>query len=373
MDGQPKPPALLQPSAGDGPGSAATKGDVAPTALPTRSVPSAPVALPLVDQHNRLHRSMRLSITDVCNIRCQYCMPSEAVQFLPREKLLSFDDIGKMVRISVAAGISRFRITGGEPLTRPGVSELVSRLSSVPGVDDLALTTNGMLLAEQLPQLVDAGLKRINISLDTLSAETFQRLSRRDGLDKVLEGIEAAVADDRVTVKLNALVLRDVNSQDSIDLVRFAAKRCITIRFIEFMPLDADGTWNDTRMLSGSELRKQLEEVFGELVPLARKSASQPATDYMLPGGGRVGFIDSVSKPFCGSCDRLRLTAEGKLQNCLFGTQEWDVAELLRQENTDSQQIINIMRECVQAKHAAHGISQPGFTPPKRAMYQIGG
>ncbi len=327
---------------------------------------------PLVDTFGRQHRSLRISVTDVCNIRCQYCMPAELVRFMPRDHLLSYEAITRFAKIAIDCSINRFRITGGEPLTRPNLAALVADLSALDGLDDLALTTNGMLLAQQIDELVAAGLKRVNISLDTLSEATFRRLSRREGIAQVIEGIDAALAS-KLDVKLNALVLRGVNSDDILQLVEFARQRKTTIRFIEFMPLDADGAWNDDTMISGDQLRREISTHVGPLEPVPPKSQSQPAREYQLSGGGRVGFIDSVSRPFCSGCDRLRLTADGKLRNCLFGQQEWDVSELLAQAKLDRDQVIETVRTCILAKHAAHGIAQPGFKPPQRAMYQIGG
>ncbi len=328
---------------------------------------------PLVDRFGRVHRSLRVSVTDVCNIRCLYCMPGENVRFLPKDRLLSFEQIELFVRAATEVGIRKIRITGGEPLTRPNLHQLIRHLNAIDKVADIALTTNGMLLKEQVDALTQAGLKRVNISLDTLREETFQRLSRRDGIDRVIEGIDAAVDDQRLNVKLNALVLRDVNTDDILPLVDFANKRKIEMRFIEFMPLDADGAWSKETLVSGQQVRETIAAEFGELQPIKSPELSQPARSFLLPGGGKVGFIDSVSQPFCSACDRLRLTAEGKLQNCLFGRDEWDVSGALRRSDTTEDDLIAIMRSCVAAKHASHGISDEDFVPPERAMYQIGG
>lgn len=339
---------------------------------------SPSIRLPLVDRHQRIHRAMRISVTDVCNIRCQYCMPDGDVKFLASDRHLTYEQIARVVQVCADLGIENYRLTGGEPLVRPGLHELIDQLIRISGVTDVAITTNGMLLKPQLPQLVQAGLKRINISLDTLSEATFKKLSRRDGLHQVLEGIEAALAEPKVQVRLNALVLRDINRQDVVELVRFARARQITIRFIEFMPLDAQRAWNQTRMVSGHELRELLQAEFGSLTPLNATDPAQPASDYAFDDGSRVGFIDAVSQPFCSRCDRLRLTSDGKLRNCLFGKQEWDVGQLLGQlyagtsQELDSQ-LEHLIRECVLAKAAAHGIDDPEFQPPTRAMYQIGG
>ncbi len=332
---------------------------------------TAPV---LIDRFGRVHRSLRVSVTDACNIRCQYCMPAEDVQFLHSSHLLSFEHIEVFVREALNCGIRKVRLTGGEPLLRPRLPWLVDKLNRLDGLDEIALTTNGMLLKKHIDELVAAGLQRVNISLDTLSEATFKRLSRRDGLSRVLEGIEAALAVPHLEVKLNALVLRDVNLADIFGLVEFACQRQVPLRFIEFMPLDSDRSWSQSRMVSGQELRVMLQAKFGPLQPVDQANVHQPARDYTLvDGGGRLGFIDSVSQPFCRGCDRLRLTADGKIRNCLFGSEEWDVGEVLRSDPAPANRIADILRASTLAKHAAHGIESPGFQPPQRAMYQIGG
>ncbi len=333
-------------------------------------------ALPLVDRFARVHRSLRISVTDVCNIRCQYCMPAEGASFLPQNRLLSFEHIERFVQLVTQLGIRKIRITGGEPLMRPNLAELIGRLASIPAVEDLALTTNGMLLASQLPDLVSSGLKRINISLDTLNEKTFKLIARREGLSKVLEGISATREFPELRVRLNALILRELNFDDVIPLVNFAREQHLPLRFIEFMPLDAERAWQESRVVTGTELRRLLEEEFGKLVPLPVSDPSQPATDYQFEDGkGTVGFIDSVTQPFCRACDRLRLTAEGRLRNCLFSHQEWDVAALLNDPSLaeDNQPLLDLVRDCVAQKRAAHGINDSGFQQPERAMYRIGG
>ncbi len=288
--------------------------------------------LPLVDRFDRVHRSLRLSVTDRCNIRCQYCMP-ELASFLPHQHLLSFDEIESFVRTVATLGIHEVRITGGEPLMRPNLASLIKRLASISTLTDIALTTNGMLLSEQLSDLVAAGLKRINISLDTLSDEIFRRLSRRDGLEQVLAGIDAAAGHPQVTVRLNALVMRDINLCEVVELVEFATERGLPMRFIEFMPLDAERAWSRKQMVTGQELRELLSRRFGALTAVPRTDPSQPSVDFQLgKSGGVVGFIDSVSQPFCSSCDRLRLTADGKLRNCLFSQREWEIRPFLSAE-----------------------------------------
>lgn len=328
---------------------------------------------PLIDRFGRVHRSLRISVTDRCNIRCQYCMPAETIRFLPKHHLLSFEEIARLVAVVAPLGLRRLRLTGGEPLVRQNLDRLVAALKATPQVEEVALTTNGILLAEQLPALAAAGLDRINISLDTLRPATFERLSRREGLDRVLAGIDAA-CEAGYQPRLNALVLRDLNLDEVDDLVRFAVDRQLTLRFIEFMPLDADRAWQQERVVSGEELRRRLERAFGPLVPIDKPHSAQPAQDWEI-AGGRVGFIDPVSQPFCGDCDRLRLTAEGKIRNCLFGREEWDVRADLQtfQDRELDERIATRLRHALLAKHANHGIAQAEFRPPERAMYQIGG
>ena len=328
----------------------------------------------LVDRFGRVHRAFRISVTDACNIRCQYCMPAEGAQFLPNHRLLSFEQIERFVDVAVGMGIRKVRLTGGEPLLRPRLPELIATLKRIAQLEHIALTTNGMLLDQQIDALVAAGLQRINISLDTLSEPTFKQLTRRDGLHRVLAGIESTCRHPQIEVRLNALILRDVNLQDVVELVEFARQRNMTLRFIEFMPLDSDRRWSAERMVSGAELRELLVQQLGPLRRVTPGDVSQPASDYAFAeGGGRVGFIDSVSTPFCSGCDRLRLTADGKIRNCLFGRDEWDAGAVLRHEHFDKRQLQELLLTSTFSKHAAHGIADPDFKPPERAMYQIGG
>ena len=301
-------------------------------------------------------------------------MPDGQIQFLKQDKLLSFEGIATVVQCLAEVGVEKVRFTGGEPLMRPGLARLVAMISKTPKVTEIALTTNGMLLAEQANDLFDAGLRRVNVSLDTLLESNFIRISRREGLARVFEGIQTAM---RVgfQVRLNALVMRSMNLHEVPGLVRYALGLGLPIRFIEYMPLDADRSWSREEMVSGSELRAILEKSFSKLEPLDRSEVSQPATDFRFQNeGGVVGFIDSVSQPFCDSCNRIRLTADGKLRNCLFGQEEWDVGSLLENPlQVDRSQLLGVVRDCIRNKHASHGISHSGFHPPQRAMYQIGG
>jgi len=327
----------------------------------------------LVDRFGRVHRNLRVSVTDRCNIRCFYCMPLENVQFRPRDEILSFEEIERFVRIVARLGIRKIRLTGGEPLVRQDIDRLVGRLVQVPGVEDIALTTNGILLSEQAGRLKQAGLHRLNISLDTLSEERFEKISRRAGLQRVLDGIAAAQEAGFERIRLNAVAIRHLTEDDIVPLVDFARRRGLEMRFIEFMPLDGEQHWQGTQVLSGSEIRSRVEAAFGPLIPAPRKDPSQPAVDFdFADGRGRIGLINPVTEPFCGDCDRLRLTAEGQVRNCLFSLEEWDARALLR-NGESNEQIAELVRSCVEAKRVGHGIDSDQFVRPERAMYQLGG
>ncbi len=300
-------------------------------------------------------------------------MPATDVRFVPRGELLTYEEIERFVRVVVGRGVNKLRLTGGEPLVRQDVAKLVARLAAIPGVEDLALTTNGMLLDEHAAALKAAGLHRLNISLDTLSEETFQRISRRPGLDRVLAGIAAAQGAGFSRIRLNAISIRGLTEEEIVPLARFARERGLELRFIEYMPLDADGQWDMSQVLSGDKVRATIEREVGALEPVVGGDPSQPATDYQyVDGGGRVGFINPVTHNFCGSCNRLRLTAEGQVRNCLFSTVEWDARALLRRGASD-EEIAALVEASVGAKKAGHGIDTDEFVKPARAMYQIGG
>lgn len=328
---------------------------------------------PLVDGFGRRHTSLRISVTDRCNIRCFYCMPAEGIVFRPRHELLSFEEIERFVRAIVPLGVNKLRLTGGEPLVRTDLPELVRQLKDVDGVRDIALTTNGMLLAEHAAALKAAGLRRINISLDTLREEVFRQITRRDGVDRVLAGIAAAQTAGFERIRLNAVAIQGVTEDEILPLVEFARARNLELRFIEFMPLDADRHWSEEHLLTGADIRRVVERRFGPLTAAPRIDASQPARDFEFADGrGRIGFISPVSEPFCGDCNRLRLTAEGQVRNCLFSAVEWDARRLLR-GGAEEAELRTLVRQCVAAKAAAHGIGQAEFHQPERAMYQIGG
>lgn len=329
--------------------------------------------LPIVDSFGRLHTNLRISVTDRCNIRCFYCMPNENIQFKPRHELLTFEEIERFVKIVAPMGVNKLRLTGGEPLVRSELDGLVAKLVEIPGIKDIALTTNGLLLADQAAALRAAGLTRVNISLDAMSEATFERISRRRGLEQVFAGIFAAKQAGFKRIRLNAVAIRGITEQEIVPLGQFARDHDFELRFIEFMPLDAEGNWESEQVLPGEEIRRQLEDAFGPLEAAERPDPSQPAMDFRFADGrGSIGFINPVSQPFCGDCNRLRITAEGKLRNCLFSTVEWDVRALLRDDRPDKE-IERLVRECVAAKKPGHGIDSTEFIRPERAMYQIGG
>ena len=327
---------------------------------------------PLIDGWGRIHTDLRLSVTDRCNIRCAYCMPAE-VAFQPKSELLTYEEITRVVRVVAAMGVRTLRITGGEPLVRNDVPRLIRWLKDIAGIEEVALTTNGILLDELAAPLHAAGLDRVNISLDTLDESRFLQLTRRQGLARVLRGIEAALAIDFCKIRLNAIAIQGFTEPDVLPLAEFARKKKLELRFIEFMPLDADEQWKSDRVLTGAAIRDMLSARFGTLRPVAGRDASQPARDYAYAdGGGVVGFIEPVSAPFCGDCNRLRLTSEGQIRNCLFASEATDVRRLLRSGGTDAD-LANAVRASVARKKAGHGIDSADFLRPRVAMYQIGG
>lgn len=336
----------------------------------------------LVDGFGRVHTDLRISVTDRCNLRCTYCMPLE-VAFKPRDELLSYEEIARVVRVAAGLGIRTIRLTGGEPLVRSRIDVLVQALVAIPGIEDVAMTTNGLLLAEQAGPLYAAGLSRLNVSLDSLREDMFEKIARRKGLDQVLAGLTAAQAAGFRSIRINAVSIRGLTEDEIVPLATLCRRQGFHLRFIEFMPLDAEGAWSNDQVLSGREVREILAANVGPLVPAVRSDAAQPAVDYLwADGGGGVGFIDSVTSPFCGQCDRLRLTADGQFRNCLFSTTEWDVRRVLRDDDSRTvracgsvvdEQIAGVLQACVGAKRAAHGIGTPEFARPARAMYQIGG
>lgn len=328
---------------------------------------------PLVDGFGRVHTDLRISVTDRCNIRCSYCMRPEGVEFRPHAVILSFEEIERFVRVAARLGFRQLRLTGGEPLVRKDVCRLVEMLAAVPGIDEVAMTTNGILLPQYAEDLKAAGLDRLNISLDTLDRDKFRRISRRDELPQVLEGIDAAERVGFRRIKLNALAIRGQTEDEIAPLARFARQRGLELRFIEFMPCDGAKQWRDELVLPGEEILTILAEAVGPLEPLQPQEAPAPATRYrFLDGGGVIGLINSVSEPFCSFCSRLRLTAEGNVQNCLFSTSQWDARAILRGGGTD-EQLAQLIREAVCTKQEKHGSESGRFARTERSMHQIGG
>ena len=333
---------------------------------------SPPSLGPLVDSFGRVHSNLRISVTDRCNIRCVYCMP-ESAQFLPRQDLLSFDEIERIVGVAAALGIDKIRLTGGEPLVRRNLPDLIGRIAGIPGIKDIGLTTNGILLAPMARSLWDAGLRRINVSLDTLSPEKFLELTRRPGLESVIEGIIAAKEAGFDPVKVNAIAIKGTTEDEIVPLARFAREHGLELRFIEYMPLDVVASWERDKVLLASEILERLERDVASLRPTPDQDPRAPAADYdYVDGKGRVGVIASVSRPFCMSCNRIRLTADGKLRNCLFALEETDLRTLLRGGASDSM-LTTALRESVSSKWEGHEINTSRFIKPERLMHSIGG
>ncbi len=329
--------------------------------------------LPLIDSFGRLHNNLRISVTDRCNIRCVYCMP-ENVAFLPRRELLTFEEIERFVRAVVPLGINKLRLTGGEPLLRRDLPMLVEKLAGIPGIHDVGLTTNGMQLAAKAGDLWNAGLRRINVSLDTLDPVQFQQITRRPGLEQVLEGIHAARLAGFKPVKINAVAMKGITEDAVIPLARLSREHGLEPRFIEYMPLDAGNQWERDKVLFASDILEILASAFGPLVPAPDQDPRAPAQDYVYTDGnpGRVGIIASVSRPFCMSCNRVRITADGKLRNCLFAHDETDIRALIR-DGANDEALRTAVQASVAAKRAGHEINTAQFIKPERLMHSIGG
>ena len=335
----------------------------------------------LIDGFGRVARDLRVSVTDRCNLRCTYCMPAEGLQWIPRPELLTDDEIVRVVAVAVGLGVREVRFTGGEPLLRPGLPGLVARTAALPGAPEVSITTNGIGLAKLAPALAEAGLARVNVSLDTLDRERFNQLARRDRLDDVLAGLRAADAAGLRPVKVNAVLMRGVNDIDAPDLLRFCLEHGYRLRIIEQMPLDAQHGWQRDTMVTADETLARLQAEF-ELVPVdSHFRGSAPAEDFIVDGGGpdgtwSVGIIASVTRPFCSACDRLRLTADGQVRNCLFSRTESDLRAVLRSEQPAAgidEQIAAVLTGEVARKKAGHGIGEAGFEQPDRPMSAIGG
>jgi cyclic pyranopterin phosphate synthase len=300
-------------------------------------------------------------------------MPEDNIQFGPRAEILSFEEIERFVRVAAGLGVTKLRITGGEPLLRKGLPSLLERLFSVSGINDIALTTNGLLLPQQAEDLYTAGLRRINVHLDTLDPDRFREISRREGLEKVLDGIEICRRLGYHPIKINAVAIKNLTEPDIIPLARYGREKGIEIRFIEFMPLDAQGLWNRSKVLGADDILEIIRNEIGPLEAVPDADPRAPATEYKyIDGMGGVGFIASVTKPFCLNCNRIRLTADGKLRYCLFAIEETDVKSLLRGGGTP-EDIAEAIRSTVAGKWIGHQINASRFVPPPRPMYAIGG
>ncbi|QRY64327.1 GTP 3',8-cyclase MoaA [Gordonia sp. PDNC005] len=329
---------------------------------------------PLVDRYGRVHRDLRISLTDKCNLRCTYCMPADGVPWIAKQNLLTTDEIERVAVVFADLGVDEVRLTGGEPLLRPDAVDVVRRLAAIQTRDGtlrVSMTTNGIRLAAVMPELVDAGLERVNISLDTLRPERFQELTRRDRFGEVIAGIRAARDSGLRPLKVNTVAMREVNDDELVDLLRFAIDHDAELRFIEQMPLDAGHTWSRAEMVSGAEILDRLSEAF-DLTELPGRGAD-PAALYSVDGGPRtVGVIASVTAPFCGACDRVRITADGQLRNCLFARDESDVLGLLRSGGSDAD-LAAMIRRSITGKAPGHGINDVDFLQPDRPMSAIGG
>jgi len=332
----------------------------------------APLTAPLIDSFQRVHDNLRISVTDRCNIRCFYCMPETDVKFVERREILDFEEIERFVRIAVGLGIRKLRVTGGEPLVRRDLPVLIERLAKIPGIQDLALTTNGVLLGEQAEALYGAGLRRLNVHIDTLDRARFLEITRRDDLDRVLSGLDTAKRLG-FKIKLNAVAVKNLVEPDIVPLARFARENSFEVRYIEFMPLDAQNLWDRKKVLLADEMIEMLSREVSPLTPVPDPDPRAPATEYVYrDGGGMVGFIASVSRPFCLNCNRLRLTADGKLRYCLFAIEEDDVKGLMRSGASD-EVIAALVRRNVAGKWVGHEINSGKFVAPPRPMYSIGG
>ena len=328
---------------------------------------------PLVDTFGRIHDNLRISVTDRCNIRCFYCMPEEGVKFFDRHDVLSFEDIERFVRASSPLGITKLRLTGGEPLVRRDLPDLIRKLVAIPGIRDIALTTNAVLLEQYAVPLREAGLKRLNVHLDTLDREKFKQITRRDDLPKVLAGIDAAVKAGFEKIKINVVAVKGLIEPDIVPMARFCRERGFEPRYIEFMPLDSQAIWERRQVLTADEMIALISSEVGPLEAVPDADPRAPATEYRYKdGSGAVGFIASISKPFCLNCNRIRLTSDGKLRYCLFAIEEMDVKGLLRDGASDAE-IQAAIRKNVADKWLGHEINSPKFVPPPRPMYAIGG
>jgi cyclic pyranopterin phosphate synthase len=326
----------------------------------------------LTDGHGRRISDLRVSVTDRCNFRCQYCMPADGLPWLERSAVLSFEEIERLVRLFASLGVTDIRLTGGEPLVRRDFPKLVAMLAAVDGIEDLSLTTNGYLLERDAAALVEAGISRVNVSIDSLQRDRFFEITRRDSLPQVLRGLDALARHPEVhPIKVNAVAMRGFTEDEAIPFAEFARSTAFQVRFIEFMPLDADHAWSADQVLTGEELRGIIDAVH-PIEELPREPSSTARVFRFRDGSGEIGFINPVSEPFCSDCNRVRLTAEGKLRTCLFSIHETDLREPLRAGASDAE-LERIVRDAVWRKELKHHVGEPGFRQPPRTMSAIGG
>ena len=326
----------------------------------------------LIDGHGRAIGDVRISVTDRCNFRCQYCMPAEGLPWLERDAVLTFEEITRLATLLAEMGVGDLRLTGGEPLVRRDFPRLAAMLASIPGITDLAVTTNGFLLDRDAAALVDAGVHRFNVSIDSLQRDRFFEMARRDALPRVLQGLEALAAFPQAhPIKVNAVAMRGFTEDEVLPFARFAREHPYEVRFIEFMPLDADHAWTPESVLRGEEIRAIIETEF-PLEPEPREPSATARVYRFADGQGRIGFINPVSEPFCGDCNRIRITAEGRLRTCLFSLNETDLRTPLRAGATDAD-LEELIRAAVWRKELKHHVNEPGFIQPPRTMSAIGG
>ena len=327
----------------------------------------------LRDSFGRTITNLRISVTDRCNFRCRYCMPEEGMIWMKKRELLTYEEIEHLVGIFAKLGITKVRLTGGEPLLRRDLHLLIKMISDIPGINDLALTTNGYLLVEQAKKLVDAGLNRINISLDSLNHTKFNIITRRNYFDKVWKGIETAEAIGINPIKINVVLIRGINDDEILNFAKLARKRSLIIRFIEFMPIGADDNWSNDKVIKSEEIIEIMESGLDMKLVHIDNGQTQAAEEFMFEDGvGIIGFISSVSQPFCSQCNRVRITSDGKLRTCLFSNKETDLKRLIRENATDDD-IKCVLLDRVWNKEAGHLINRSGFVKPLRTMSQIGG
>jgi len=330
-------------------------------------------AMDLVDPYGRTVRDLRIAVTDRCNFRCTYCMPAEGLEWLGRQEILSFEEITRLVGVLARLGVDEVRLTGGEPLVRRDLPTLVGMLAQTEGVRDVSLTTNAVLLDRFAGPLVEAGLQRLNVSLDSLNHLRFAEITRRDALDAVLHGLDEAERYPELRpIKVNCVAVKGFTETEVPALAELARRKPYVVRFIEFMPLDADEAWREDDVLTGAEIRSIIEAEHGPLVELPAKASSTARRFRFADGIGEIGFVNPVSEPFCSSCDRIRVTADGQLRTCLFSRREWDLKTPLREGASDDQ-LIELLRFAIRHKELKHKINDPGFVRASRSMSQIGG